>query len=105
MPLFPGNWNLGPWNLLRNGDLVDEDDGIAKSHDEAYERATSHVDIFVADKASAALSLNDFRHTGSWHSALGAVGWDTKNIVEQYALGRSLYRLPEDRQKRAHNGQ
>ncbi|KAH8032916.1 hypothetical protein HPB51_003700 [Rhipicephalus microplus] len=59
-----GNWNPGPGNLLRNGDLVDEDDGIAKSHDEAYERATSHVDIFVADKASAALFLNDFRHTG-----------------------------------------
>ncbi|KAL1478661.1 hypothetical protein MTO96_034925, partial [Rhipicephalus appendiculatus] len=28
--------------------LVDEDDGIAKSHDEAYERAKSHVDVFAA---------------------------------------------------------
>ncbi|KAL3171803.1 hypothetical protein MRX96_001445 [Rhipicephalus microplus] len=41
MPLFPGHRYLGPGNLLRNGDPVHEDDGIAKSHDEAYERATS----------------------------------------------------------------
>ncbi|KAL1472990.1 hypothetical protein MTO96_039012 [Rhipicephalus appendiculatus] len=90
---------LGPGNPLRNGDPVDEDDGIAKSHDEAYERAKSHVDVFAADQASAALFLNDFRRTGNWHSALGAVGLGTKNIVEQYVLGRSLYGMPGDRRK------
>ncbi|KAL3171800.1 hypothetical protein MRX96_001442 [Rhipicephalus microplus] len=58
MPLFPGHRYLGPGNLLRNGDPVDEDNGIAKSHDEAYERATSHEDVFAADQASAALFLN-----------------------------------------------
>ncbi|KAL1415819.1 hypothetical protein MTO96_028762 [Rhipicephalus appendiculatus] len=63
MPLFPGHRYLGPGNPLRNGDPVDEDDGIAKSHDEAYERAKSHVDVFAADQASAALFLNDFRRT------------------------------------------
>ncbi|KAL1477317.1 hypothetical protein MTO96_035827, partial [Rhipicephalus appendiculatus] len=96
---------LGPGNPLRNGDPVNEDDGIAKSHDEAYERAKSHVDVFAADQASAALFLNDFRRTGNWHSALGAVGLGTKNIVEQYVLGRSLYGMPGDRRKRAHNGE
>ncbi|KAL1424581.1 hypothetical protein MTO96_019987 [Rhipicephalus appendiculatus] len=105
MPLFPGHRYLGPGNPLRNGDPVDEDDGIAKSHDEAYERAKSHVDVFAADQASAALFLNDFRRTGNWHSALGAVGLGTKNIVEQYVLGRSLYGMPGDRRKRAHNGE
>ncbi|KAL1473112.1 hypothetical protein MTO96_022519, partial [Rhipicephalus appendiculatus] len=34
-------------NPLRNEYPVDEDDGIAKSHDEAYERAKSHVDVFA----------------------------------------------------------
>ncbi|KAL1426057.1 hypothetical protein MTO96_018532 [Rhipicephalus appendiculatus] len=29
-----GHRYLGPGNPLRNGDPVDEDDGIAKSHDE-----------------------------------------------------------------------
>ncbi|KAL3184901.1 hypothetical protein MRX96_030792 [Rhipicephalus microplus] len=37
MPLFPGHRYLGPRNPLRNRDLVDEDDGIAKSHNEAYD--------------------------------------------------------------------
>lgn len=105
MPLFPGHRYLGPGNPQRNGDPVDEDDGIAKSHDEAYERARSHEDVFAADQASAALFLNDFRRTGNWHSALGAVGLGTKNIVEQYVLGRSLYGMPGDRRKRAHNGE
>ncbi|KAL1436341.1 hypothetical protein MTO96_049774 [Rhipicephalus appendiculatus] len=104
MPLFPGHRYLGPGNPLRNGDPVDEDDGIAKSHDEACERAKSHVDVFAADQASAALFSNDFRRTGNWHSALGAVGLGTKNFVEQYVLGRSLYGMPGDRRKRAHNG-
>ncbi|KAH8025297.1 hypothetical protein HPB51_006034 [Rhipicephalus microplus] len=35
-----GHRYLGPENALRNGDPVDEEDGIAKSHDEAYEQAT-----------------------------------------------------------------
>ncbi|KAL3249387.1 hypothetical protein MRX96_056045 [Rhipicephalus microplus] len=33
----PSHRYLCPGNPLRNGDPVDEDDGIAKSHDEAYE--------------------------------------------------------------------
>ncbi|KAH8021836.1 hypothetical protein HPB51_018542 [Rhipicephalus microplus] len=37
MPLFSGHRYLGPGNPLRNGDPVDEDDGLAKSHDEAYD--------------------------------------------------------------------
>ncbi|KAL3214885.1 hypothetical protein MRX96_006976 [Rhipicephalus microplus] len=41
-PIWPLMWRkghryLGPGNPLRNRDPVDEDDGIAKSHDEAYE--------------------------------------------------------------------
>ncbi|KAL3224376.1 hypothetical protein MRX96_049507 [Rhipicephalus microplus] len=72
MPLFPGHRYLGPGNTLHNGDPLDEDDGMGKSHDEAYERATSHEDVFAADKASAALLFNDFRHTNNWHSALGS---------------------------------
>ncbi|KAH8025852.1 hypothetical protein HPB51_012884 [Rhipicephalus microplus] len=104
MPFFPGHQYLGPGNPLRNGDPGDEDDGIAKSHDEAYEQTTSHEDVFAADQAPAVL-LNDFRRTGNWHSALGAVGLGTKNIVEQYVLARSLYGLPGVRRKRAHKGQ
>ncbi|KAL3245478.1 hypothetical protein MRX96_046909 [Rhipicephalus microplus] len=65
-----GHRYLGPGNPLRNGDPVDDDDGIAKSHDEAYKRATSHEDVFAADQASAALFLNDFTRTDNWHSAL-----------------------------------
>ncbi|KAL3173911.1 hypothetical protein MRX96_001131 [Rhipicephalus microplus] len=105
MPLLQGHQYLGPGNPLRKGDPVDEDDGLAKSHDEAYERATSHEDVFAADQASAALFLNDFTRTGNWNSALRAVGLGTKNIVEQYVLGRSLYGTPGDRRKRAHTGQ
>ncbi|KAL3173909.1 hypothetical protein MRX96_001129 [Rhipicephalus microplus] len=104
MPLFQGHRYLGPGNPLRKGDPVDEDDGIAKSHDEAYEQATSQEDVFAPDQASAALFLNDFTRTGNWNSALGAVGLGTENIVEQYVLGRSLYGMPGDRRKRAHNG-
>ncbi|KAL1476981.1 hypothetical protein MTO96_017850 [Rhipicephalus appendiculatus] len=74
---------LGPGNPLRNGDPVDEDDRIARRHDEAYERARSHEDVFAADQESTALFLDDFRRTGNWHSAIGAVGLGTKNIVEQ----------------------
>ncbi|KAL1484794.1 hypothetical protein MTO96_049949 [Rhipicephalus appendiculatus] len=104
MPLFSGHRYLAPGISLRNGDPVDEDDGTAKSHDEAYERAKSYVDVFAADKASSALFLNYFRRTGNWHSALGAVGLGTKNIVEQYVLF-SLYGMSGDRRKRAHNGE
>ncbi|KAH8033055.1 hypothetical protein HPB51_006013 [Rhipicephalus microplus] len=63
MPLFPGHRYLSPGNPLHNGDTVDEDGGIAKSHHEAYERATSHEDVFAADQASAALFLKYFRRT------------------------------------------
>ncbi|KAL3237321.1 hypothetical protein MRX96_022047 [Rhipicephalus microplus] len=59
-----GHRYLGLGNPLRNGDPEDEDDGIVKSHDEGYERATSHEDVFAADQASVALFLNDFRRTG-----------------------------------------
>ncbi|XP_075728594.1 uncharacterized protein LOC119163910 isoform X2 [Rhipicephalus microplus] len=51
MPLFPGHQYLGSGNPLRNGYSVDEDNGIAKSHDEAYKRATSRKDVFAADHA------------------------------------------------------
>ncbi|KAL3258211.1 hypothetical protein MRX96_016717 [Rhipicephalus microplus] len=105
IPLFPGHRYLGFGNTLRNGDPVDEDDSISKSHDKVYERATSHEDVFVADQASAALFLNDFRRTDTWHSALCAGGLGTKNIVEQYVVDRSLYGIPGDRRKRAHNAQ
>ncbi|KAH8029072.1 hypothetical protein HPB51_022537 [Rhipicephalus microplus] len=89
-----GHRYLGSGNTPRNGDPVEEDDGIFKSHDNAYERATSHEDVFAADQASAALFLNDFRRTDNWHSALGAVGLGMKNIVEQYVVDRSLYGMP-----------
>ncbi|KAL1466342.1 hypothetical protein MTO96_042800 [Rhipicephalus appendiculatus] len=105
MPLFPGHRYPSPGNPLRNGDLVDEDDGIAKSHEEAYKRARSHVDVYGSHQASAALFLNDFRPTCNWHSELGVVRLGTKNIVEEYVLGRSLYGMPGDRRKRAHNGE
>ncbi|KAL1472046.1 hypothetical protein MTO96_023194 [Rhipicephalus appendiculatus] len=64
-----GTWVPGI-NPLRDGDPVDEDDAIAKSHDEVYERAKSHVDVFAADQASAAL-LNDFRRTVYGLSSVG----------------------------------
>ncbi|KAL3174963.1 hypothetical protein MRX96_010986 [Rhipicephalus microplus] len=43
MPLFPGHRYLSPGNSLRNGDRVDEDNGIALLHDEAYERRTTPI--------------------------------------------------------------
>ncbi|KAL1445292.1 hypothetical protein MTO96_045102 [Rhipicephalus appendiculatus] len=67
MPLFSGQRYLVLENPLRHGDAVDADDGIAKSHDEAYDRASSHVDVFAVDQASEALFLNDFRRTSNWH--------------------------------------
>ncbi|XP_075728593.1 uncharacterized protein LOC119163910 isoform X1 [Rhipicephalus microplus] len=78
MPLFPGHQYLGSGNPLRNGYSVDEDNGIAKSHDEAYKRATSRKDVFAADHVSAALFVNYFRRTGSshriWKESEGIVG-------------------------------
>ncbi|KAH8032427.1 hypothetical protein HPB51_025183 [Rhipicephalus microplus] len=62
---------LGSGNPLRNGYSVDEDNGIAKSHDEAYKRATSRKDVFAADHVSAALFLNYFRRTVNGLSSVG----------------------------------
>ncbi|KAH8032417.1 hypothetical protein HPB51_025148 [Rhipicephalus microplus] len=89
MPLLQGYQYLGPGNPLRKGDPVDEDDGIAKSHDEAYERATSHEDVFAADQASAALFLNDFTRTGR---PIDVVSYTTSNLsnYESYEQKRDL---------------
>ncbi|XP_075726266.1 uncharacterized protein LOC142767912 [Rhipicephalus microplus] len=99
MPLFPGHRYLGPGNPLQNGEPVDQDDRIAKRHDEAYSRAKSDADVFAADRQSTKECFKDFVSTGNWHSALGAAGLGTKNLVEEKVLGRSLYGMPPGRKR------
>ncbi|KAL3184681.1 hypothetical protein MRX96_006012 [Rhipicephalus microplus] len=99
--LFPGDRHLGSENPLSNGDLVDKDYGIAKSHDEAYERTRSPEEVFAANQASAALSLNHFRSNGNWHSPVGTVGLGT-NII---ALLAAAFIECHDIKKRANNGE
>ncbi|XP_075742053.1 uncharacterized protein LOC142794741 [Rhipicephalus microplus] len=99
MPLFPGHRYLGPGNPLQNGEPVDEDDRIAKRHDEAYSRAESDADVFAADRQSTKEFFKDFVSTGNWHSALGAAGLGAKNLVEEKVLGRSLYGMPPGRKR------
>ncbi|XP_037557557.1 uncharacterized protein LOC119434483 [Dermacentor silvarum] len=105
MVLFPGHHYLGPGSH-KGKDPIDEDDRIAKHHDEAYERAESDADVFAADRASTKEFFHDFVSTGNWHSALGAVGLGAKNVVEEHVLGRSLYGMPPVRtgRKRANHG-
>lgn len=99
MPLFPGHRYLGPGNRLHNGEPVDEDDRIARRHDEAYSRAQSDADVFAADRQHTNEFFKDFVTTGNWHSALGAVSLGTKNLVEEKVLGRSLYGMPPGRKR------
>lgn len=99
LPLFPGHRYLGPGNRLHNGEPVDEDDRIARRHDEAYSRAQSDADVFAADRQYTKEFFKDFVSTGNWHSALGAVGLGTKNLVEEKVLGRSLYGIPPGRKR------
>ncbi|KAL3242217.1 hypothetical protein MRX96_021437 [Rhipicephalus microplus] len=95
MPLFPGHRFLGPGNTLRNGDPVNEDDGIAKSHDEVYERATRHEDVFAADQASAALFLNNFRRTASMECReIDGNVLITGNQIQQTQSDTSLTQAP-----------
>ncbi|KAL3226959.1 hypothetical protein MRX96_024467 [Rhipicephalus microplus] len=70
LPLQQSHRCLDPGVQQRSDDTVDEDDGLAKSHDEDYEWARSHEGAFVADRASAALFMNDFRLTDKWLAAL-----------------------------------
>lgn len=105
MPLFPGHRYLGPGNRLHNGEPVDEDDRIARRHDEAYSRAQSDADVFAADRQYTKEFFKDFVSTGNWHSALGAVGLGTKNLVEEKVLGRSLYGMPPAGRKRGNQDQ
>lgn len=104
MLLFPGHRYLGPGNPLPNGEPVDEDDRIAQRHDEAYARAQSDADVFAADRHSTKEFFRDFVTTGNWHSAVGAVGLGTKNLVEERVLGRTLYGMPAGR-KRGNQGE
>lgn len=90
--LFPGHRYLGPGNPLFNGEPVDEDDRIARDHDQLYEKAQSDKDIFEADKHSAKEFFKDFTSgSGSWHSLVGGVGLTGKNFVEERLLGKVLY--------------
>ncbi|XP_040070191.3 uncharacterized protein LOC120843050 [Ixodes scapularis] len=91
MPLFPGHRYLGPGNPLDNGQPVDRDDWIARQHDHDYSKATSDQDIFTADHKAIGDFVSDWSDRGSWHSLVGAAGLGFKNLVEEKALGRTLY--------------
>lgn len=79
---FPGHKYLGPGNPIDNGEPIDEDDRIAKTHDQAYEDARDDLDVRTADISAISSFSGDFLRTGNWHSAVGALGLAAKFGIE-----------------------
>lgn len=73
-----GHRYLGPGNKLKNGEPVDEDDEIARIHDNLYDRAKTEEDIREADRDA----IKHFWELQSPHGYLGAAGLAAKYGVE-----------------------
>lgn len=88
---FPNHNYLGPGSDNFNLQPIDEDDAIARSHDLAYDKASSDNDVFKADREARDDFFNSFVHSGNFHSLIGGIGLGAKNIVEEHVLGKSVY--------------
>lgn len=75
---LPGHKYLGPGNKLDEGEPVDEDDLIARHHDEDYARAVNEEEIREADREA----ISSFAASGSAHGLIGAAGLGLKYGVE-----------------------
>lgn len=96
---YPWHRYLGPGNVINNGEPIDEDDRIAREHDEAYERALNDDDIRNADQEA----IGEFLSLNSPHGYVGAAGLSLKYGVE--SLSGVLYpnmkrREPSEAQKK-----
>lgn len=80
--LFPGHNYLCPGNPVENGEPVDKDDRIARSHDIAYDEAFSDEHIRSADRVAIKDFGYDYLTTGNWHSLVGATGLGLKYVAE-----------------------
>jgi hypothetical protein len=86
---WPGHKYLGPGNPLDGAEPVDEDDRIAKEHDEAYDRARNREDVRLADERA----IDSFAREGSLHSVVGALGLGAKKAWED-VFGGTYPRMP-----------
>ncbi len=80
---LPGHKFIGPGNPIDTEVPVDEDDAIAKEHDEAYATAKNQKDIAIADEQAADKFLSDWQTNANTHSLLGGLGLIGKKHVEQ----------------------
>jgi hypothetical protein len=80
--VLPGHRYIGPGNPLNNGQPVDSDDAIAKTHDIAYNNAETAEDVRAADRKAIGEFAHDAYHNLNPHSALGAAGLGVKYGVE-----------------------
>lgn len=96
---------------------MDTDDWIAQKHDVAYSQNPNNVQI--ADERAVDEFINDWTHTGNWHSIIGGIGIQAKRTYEnvfgqQYPMphrGKQSYsqaiqqlgRLYQDTKKQGHH--
>lgn len=73
---------VGPGNVLDNGEHVDEDDLIAREHDNAYEAAQHPQQVQEADDHAISDFIGSFAG-GNLHSAVGALGLTAKRAIER----------------------
>jgi len=76
--LLPGHNYVGPGNDLDGVEAVDNDDSIARLHDEDYDRGAS---VPISDDIAISLFADEARK-GSIHSIIGALGLSLKRILE-----------------------
>lgn len=80
---FPLHQYVGPGNQLDRGTPIDEDDVIAKEHDEAYDKAKTVEDVQLADEDAFQQFITDWLENGNYHSLLSAIGIKGKAYVEK----------------------
>lgn len=85
MPHLRGHKYLGPGTELKGQQPVDQDDYIAKEHDEAYARARTRSEVRAADRHAIHDFASNVVDTGNVHSALGALGLSVKYGIESIA--------------------
>ncbi|KAH8038291.1 hypothetical protein HPB51_000596 [Rhipicephalus microplus] len=84
---------LGPTNPLNSEDPVDENDGIAKSHDEAYEKADSKVVQPVnSHMLVCGLSSVEFKHP--LETGMRSVRKDVDSVAVKYSADQTISRTP-----------
>lgn len=91
--VLPGHNFIGPGNPLDHAPPVDEDDAIAKEHDEAYAKAKRPADVHKADEEAIKKFKKDWEDNGNLHSKIGQVGLQIKSGVEKHITGVLYPRL------------